>query len=383
MGVKRGEVFLDYNELKKELKNTKSEMSPKERSQKYFAGERVDHIPYSLHLVYLALAEIHGYTTSQMNADFDVYAEIIEKARDDLGIEGINVRLSLRTMGAAMGSTLHYPEHGIDRIEEYILQDYEDWGKMTDPDPYNNKILTPMLEQAAMLKKRFPDMQLSTGVVGPLSTAVAIRPIEKILRDTRKNPEKLRELIALGLDNSLKWVEVFTKEFGPATASISDPVTCTDIISRSQFEEFSFPELKRLVDGLKEITGLKPSLHICGHTKGIWEDLKELEISSFSVDNCEDLGEVCEALGDTFPILGNVPPVEVLRQGTIDDVIESVKDCICKGATSPKGYTLATGCQVPLGTPRENLEAFVYAARKYGRDAKVGELPKGLCFSDK
>lgn len=374
---------MDYNELKEEMKNVKSEMNSRERAKKYFEGERVDHIPYSLHLVYFALAEIHGYTTSQMNSDFDIYAEIIEKAKEDLGIEGANVRLSLRTMGAAMGSTLHYPEHGIDNIEEYILQDYEDWDKMIDPDPYNNKILTPMLEQAEKLRTRFPDMQLSTGVVGPLSTAIAIRPIEKVLRDTRKNPEKLRELIALGVDNSLRWVEVFTKEFGAATASISEPVACTDIISRSQFEEFAFPELKRLVNGLKEITGFKPSLHICGHTKGIWEDLKELEISSFSVDDCEDLEEVCEILGDTFPILGNVPPVEVLKQGTIDDVIKSVKDCIRKGATSPKGYILATGCQVPIGTPKENLEAFIYAARKYGRDAKIGELPKGLCFYDK
>lgn len=371
---------MDYCELKQRMKDIKPEMSPGERSKKYFAGERVDHLPYSLHLVYFALAEILGYTTSQMNEDFDIYAKTIEKARDDLGIEGVNVRLSLRSMGAAMGSILRYPEHGVDNIQEYVLQSYDDWDKMTDPNPYNNLILTPMLEQADKLRKRFPDMQLSTGVVGPLSTAIAIRPIEKVLRDTRKNPEKLKKLIALGVDNSLKWVEVFTKEFGPASASISDPVTCTDTISRSQFEEFSFPELKRLVNGLKEITGFKPSLHICGHTKGIWKDLRELDISSFSVDNCEDLGEVCQALGDKFPILGNVPPVEVLRMGTIDDVIESVKDCISKAAASPKGYILATGCQVPIGTPMENLDAFIYAARKYGRDAKLGEMPKGLFF---
>lgn len=369
---------MDYNELKENMKDVKSEMRPSERTKKYFSNEVVDHIPYSLHLVYYALAEIHGYTTSDMDADFDIYAEIIEKAREDLGLEGINARLSLRTMGASMGSTLHFPKRGIDTIEKHILQDYNDWDKMIDANPYNNKILLSLLEEAEKLKNRFPDMTLSTGVVGPLSTAIAIRPIEKVLRDTRKNPEKLKELIALGVDNSLKWVEVFTKEFGPATASISDPVTCTDIISRSQFEEFSFPELKRLVSGLKDITGLKPSLHICGHTKGIWEDLKELEISSFSVDDCEDLAEVCEALGNHLSIVGNVPPVDVLRNGSIDDVINSVKNCIRKGALSPKGYTLATGCQVSLGTPKENLDAFVYAARKYGAGAKLGQLPKGL-----
>lgn len=75
-----------------------------------------------------------------------------------------------------------------------------------------------------------------------------------------------------------------------------------------QFEEFSFPELKRLELGKKEITGSKPSLHICGHTKGILEDLKKLEISSFSLDNCEEISETREVLGDILPLLGMYHP---------------------------------------------------------------------------
>lgn len=85
------------------------------------------------------------------------------------------------------------------------------------------------------------------------------------------------------------------------------------------------------------------------------------------------------ALGDTMRISGNVPPTTVLRNGTIDDVIESVKECLIKGSDSPCGYSLAVGCQVPLGTPRENLEAYIYAARRYGRGAQKGKpLPGAL-----
>lgn len=377
-----GGLSMDYSELKLRMKDAKSEMTPSERSKRYFAGEEVDHIPYGLISIYEALAEIYGYTTRKINTDFNVFAEIIERARDDYGLEGVNLGLRLRGMGAAMGSTLFHPEHGIDRIEEHILQSYDDWDKLDKADPYNNRILTPMLEKAAKIREKFPEIPINTGVAGPLSTTIAIRPIEKVLRDTRKNPERLKELIALAVDNSLRWVEVFTKEFGPGTVSISDPVTCTDILSLSQFEEFSFPELKRLVSGLKEITGLKPSLHICGHTKGIWEKLKELEISSFSVDNCEDIAEACEVLGGTFAIVGNVPPVDILKNGSIDDVIESVKECIQKSATSPKGYILSSGCQVAMGTSKENLEAYVYAARKYGKGAKIGEMPRGILEED-
>lgn len=371
-------MFIDYKELSSRMKKVKSKMAPSERLEKYFAGEEVDHIPYSMFLGNEALCEIYRYKTGEMHANFNIYTEIIERKKEDFGMNQVNIGLGLRTLGAAMGSTLSYPGHGFDRIEKHILQSYSDWGKMDGADPCNNKILTPLLEKATKVKKIFPKMPLSTGVVGPLSATVAIRPFEKVLKDTRKNPEKLKELITLAVDNSLRWVEVFTKEIGTSEISIADPVTCTDILSRNQFEEFSFPELKRLVIGIKRITDLKPSLHICGHTKKIWEDLKKLEISSFSVDNCEDLAKVHETLGDSVTIVGNVPPVDVLKFGSIDDVIKSVKDCIKKGATSPKGYILSTGCDVAIGTPKENLEAYIYAAKTYGSGARIGKIPLGM-----
>ena len=41
-------------------------------------------------------------------------------------------------------------------------------------------------------------------------------------------------------------------------------------------------------------------------------------------------------------------------------------------------YILNTGCQLPIGTPKANVEAFIYAARKYGRGARLGKMPRGL-----
>ena len=77
-------------------------------------------------------------------------------------------------------------------------------------------------------------------------------------------------------------------------------------------------------------------------------------------------------------INGNVPPVDVMCYGSIDDVIEAVKTCLIKGSDSPCGYTLAVGGQLGFGTPKENIEAYMYAARRYGRGAKRGQLCRGL-----
>lgn len=369
---------MNVQELRDTLKKYPSTMTTTERIQKYMAGEVVDHLPYTLSLVQDVMVGILGYTSTEMEKNFDVFAEVVERTRDELGIDGISVRLTLRTLGAALGSEREIPVHGIDYITRPVLQSYDDFDQMLDLDPYDNEVLTPLLKRAYKAKERFPEMTLSTGVVGPFSTAVSIRPIESVLKDTRRNPEMLKKLLDLSVEHSLHWIDVFTKEFGKQAATVSDPVTCTDILNPKQFEEFSKPAMLKLLNGIVDITGRKPSMHICGHTKGIWKDLRDMPLSTFSVDNCEDLEELKEVLGDVMAISGNVPPVEVLKNGTVDEVIEATKLCIEKAADSPKGFVLAAGCQVPLGTPEENLLAFVYTARRYGAGAQLGKMPQGF-----
>ena len=133
-----------------------------------------------------------------------------------------------------------------------------------------------------------------------------------------------------------------------------------------------------LIEGLTQALGRQPGIHICGKTSPLWKEMSQLKVASFSVDNMEDLAKARDVMGPHFGLVGNVAPVDVMLNGTIDDVIEACRDCIIKGSEAQNGYTLGTGCQVPIGTPRENFDAFIYAARKYGRGAKKGCLPKGI-----
>ena len=110
-------------------------------------------------------------------------------------------------------------------MEEHILRDYADFDKLEVTDPYTNPVLRPILESAKRLKDRFPDVSMTTSVAGPISTAIAVRPVEKVLKDTRKNPEMLHKLLDLTVECSLKWFEAFAHEFGPVPTNFSDPVT--------------------------------------------------------------------------------------------------------------------------------------------------------------
>ena len=189
-----------------------------------------------------------------------------------------------------------------------MLQDYADFDKLEVTDPYKNPVLAPILESAKRLKERFPDVSMTTSVAGPISTAIAVRPVEKVLRDTRKNPEMLHKLLDLTVVCSLKWFEAFYHEFGSVGTNFSDPVTCMDVISKKQFDEFSLPYIKKLIDGTEKIMGSRPGAHICGKTSPIWSDLADAGLFSFSIDNCEDLEFAKREVGDRMRFAGNVPP---------------------------------------------------------------------------
>ena len=369
---------MDCEELKRLFREHSDAMSQGERARAYAAGEEVDHIPFSIQSNEPAMASLFGYTTAQWRNDPAVHIDVIRRRRDEFGIVGLSAGLHLRTVAQAVGSKLLFPEVGIDHVQAPAIQSLDELGKIVDVDPYANPVYMRILERGRILKDAFPEMGMKMSIAGPITVASSIMPIEVLLRATRKNPAGVRELLDAAVYQTLAFAEMFVEEFGSVSCGISDPVSCSDVISLAQYEEFSHPAQVQLIEGLTRIVGRKPGLHICGKTSPLWEAMSDLAVASFSVDNCENLAEAKERLGNRFALVGNVPPVDVMLNGTIDDVIASCKDCIRQGADSPLGYTLATGCQVPIGTPRENFEAFIYAARTYGRGARKGCMPKGM-----
>ena len=366
------------DDIKRHFETYVDKMTQGERAAAYAAGEEADHIPYSIQSNEEAMAGIFGYTTAQWREDPDVHIDILRRRRDEFGIVGLASGLRLRTVAQALGADIFFPEVGIDRVAGPAIDNIKDLHKLLDIDPFTSPVYLAILERLRILKNEFPEMGIGFMVTGPITVASTVLGADKLLRATRKQPDAVFELLDLANYHTLSWVKMFTEEFGTGGCNICDPFTCADVLSREQFVEFSKPKLEELIAGLTELLGRKPGLHICGKTSTLWDEIATLQVASFSVDNCESLAEARERLGDRFALVGNVAPVDVMLLGTPEEVVEACKDCIRQGAESPMGYNLGTGCQVPIGTPRENFEAFVYAARTYGRGARKGCMPKGM-----
>lgn len=370
---------MNKDELKARIEDQEKEFtrSNAEITADYFAGEKVEYQPYGINGPDFAIANYFGYKTTDLGPNEEANKAVAEE-KEKLGLSGNGIFLEGKQVAALVGSDLIVPENGIPRNANQVLKDYDDLDDIMEFDFANSDLYKGILENARQMKENEPDEPIGINVNGPITFAATIRPIEMLLRDMRKDPDNYDKLLNFCTDKIIEWVDLLHDVVGDNELTFMDPVSTSTILSRDQFHEFSLPYMRRFVDESREILNSPISVHICGDTKEIWEELGTIDFKLFSVDNAEDMGELKETLGNQLIISGNIPPVDVLRYGTIDDVIESVKETIIKAADSPKGFILDAGCMITPGTPRENLWAMIYAVREYGRGAQLGHLPDGV-----
>ncbi len=294
----------------------KEMLTPRERSVLYGMGKEVDHIPYSL-IGTEAAAELYGVDIRKTYTDIETVIALEKKMVDDFGIGCMSIGPRLKGIAEALGASMKYPKNNMYLIEEPLIADYKMLENMQVINPYTDGKMPIMLKMMEQLQKQFGDYDiLKSGVCGPMTCALSLREAGMFLRDLKKQPEEMHHLLQFSLECIKAWMKVVYDEFG-CVCSIADPASSMNLIGKKHFENFSKPYLKELVVWAKSYMGKSPSIHICGKSRKVWDDLKEIGFSAFSVDNCEDLFELKLHLGGEMAISGNVPPVDVLKNGIL------------------------------------------------------------------
>ena len=80
-----------------------------------------------------------------------------------------------------------------------------------------------------------------------------------------------------------------------------------------------------------------------------------MNLFNFSFEH--SLSEMKERTGGNVTLLGNIPPRDVLAQGTPADVVESFKT-ILEPLRDTSRLILSCGGGTPPGVPTENIKAF-------------------------
>jgi MtaA/CmuA family methyltransferase len=198
---------------------------------------------------------------------------------------------------------------------------------------------------AERLSKEHPELFLTSSCVGPLELACHMVGMENFLMGLFTNP-----------DPTMKWVEAMTPyscEYAKALSEVSDNLFVItegseDVMDPDSFSTFA-PYESKVFASIKESFSVA---HVCGTTENVQNILAELGCTALSVQCFGDPQSIVDRIGDKVVVVGGVDPIDVLMQGSPEDVINAAQ----KAAEA--GYSVITPeCGVPPQTPNAKIEA--------------------------
>ncbi len=343
--------------------NAADEMTPKERMQAILQGKDADRLlvsPLVLNFASRSLnLPVRSFCTNGKNMG-DANIACFKKYRHDI----VYIFSTTSTLAEAMGTRMYFPEDDAPQVETPFLQTREDITKLKPVEPEKDGRIPVYLEAVKRCVDAIGDEVFIVPVIGaPFTTSAALRGTETFIKELYTDPELIHAIMKITTQSVKNLIDAYVKAGGvPVTV---EPVATGSMISERHFRTFVLPYLKEVYAHIHSY-GLPGVLHICGKTKRVIPCMAESGADILSIDNI-DLKEAKELVGDKVCLMGNVSPADGMLKGNPEIITNMVKDCVIKASDNPKGFILATGCEVPLKTPHENMVAFLEAGRRFAR----------------
>jgi uroporphyrinogen decarboxylase len=256
------------------------------------------------------------------------------------------------------GAEIEFPEDGLPLCKTPLLQDPDKLRTLRKPDPASGRRMSDRLNAVRLMREKVGDeIPVMGWVEGALSEAADLRGDSNILMDLYDRPEWVEELLELCTETAINFARAQV-EAGAHIVGLGDAIGSQ--VSPDLYRRFALPYEKRIFRAIREM-GALPRLHICGDTNRILPEMVESGAEIIDLDWMVDLQSAADRFGDRISFWGNFDPVAVMLQGTPEDVYRATQECMRIGG--PRSISGA-GCEVPIGTPRENLHAQLRALRE-------------------
>jgi uroporphyrinogen-III decarboxylase len=191
---------------------------------------------------------------------------------------------------------------------------------------------------------------------GPLNIASYLLGHTETLLGVKIQPDEIHKLVSLVTDFIVDWLQYQAQMFD----TIEGVFILDDLIGflgEKDFQEFVVPYFKKIFGCLSvpvrmlhnDAAGLVTARH-----------LAEMGVNVFNFSFKHGLDEIRRLAGDSVVLLGNIPPRDVMAQGSPGDVRRAVTDALASIADKRR-LILSCGGGMPPQAPTANVQAFVDA----------------------
>jgi MtaA/CmuA family methyltransferase len=336
-------------------------MNGRERVLAHLAGKPVDRLPLMPITMMFAVDQI-GRTYGDYARDHRVLVEAQLRVAEEYGFDYVSVISDPAREAFDCGAKVEFfPNQPPAIVEtEARLADKTELARLKVPDPLGGGRMTDRVQGAALLKQRTAGGKLIEGwVEGPCAEAADLRGINTLMTDFFDDPAFVRDLFEFVVGMELRFAKAQV-EAGVDIMGVGD--AAASLVGPGLYEDLVWPYEQKLVDGLHAL-GTKVRLHICGNTRRILGGMGRLGCEIVDLDYPSPLSEGRAAMGPKQVLLGNINPVQVLKEGTPAEVTSAI--AACHREAGPR-YIVGAGCEVPRGTPDANLRVLA----RYAHDRR-------------
>jgi uroporphyrinogen decarboxylase len=266
--------------------------------------------------------------------------------------DGIPVVFDLQIEAEALGCELKWSESAPPAVISHPMVNGISLQQLSIPKKEDGRI-PEIIKTTQILKEKYPDVALYGLITGPFTMGLHLLGTEIFVR-MMEDPGMVHELMKFTSKVSDALTGYYI-EAGCDVIAIVDPMTSQ--IDPVSFETFVTPYVSKTFQYIKSKKAYS-SFFVCGHAQQNIEEMCKCKPDNISIDENIPLDYVRElSLKYNLSFGGNLKLTLVLLLGSKEDAQKEAVECIDIGGK--EGFILSPGCDLPMDTPPENLEAIV------------------------
>ena len=321
-------------------------------------GKPVDRIP-NMSIVMMFAAKELGVTYSQCCSDHRLLADAAILCHERYGIDMVCAISDSLREAEGFGTKVIFPEEGVPYAAQMRLQDIGDIDSLKVIDPSCGRRMNDTLEAVRRMRETVQnDVPVVGWIEGAMAECCDLMDMQEVFINLLDEPEAMEQLVEICTQQGIAFAKAQI-EAGAHIMGIGD--AATSLLGPTLYEKFVLPYQKRMIREIHDM-GVPVKLHICGNITPVMHLIAQTGADIVDCDFMVDMERAADILPEGTCICGNFNPVEIMLQGTTEEVKAAVGQC--KQLGHRNNNIIAPGCEVPVDTPRENMLALLEALQE-------------------
>ncbi len=290
----------------------------------------------------------------------DTHLRMLARFPDVVFLPGFWVEYGMANEPSAFGARVVWHADSPPSLRPLALPASE-WPHLPRPDPETDGLMPLVLRRLERLEKGDlpePHRIRFAAARGPLAVASHVLGATTFLEATAAEPEATAAALEAFTDTAIAFLRAqLARLREPLGILLLDDLP--GMLSPRGFDRTALPCLQRVFDAFPGLLRIYHNDTPCAH---LLPRIGQLHCEAWNFSHEMDIAAVRAAL-PRMALLGNVAPLGTLVRGTPEQVYREARACVEKAAPGC-GFILSAGGGLSPGTPTENIDALVRAARR-------------------